>query len=133
MGTKRKEPYRSTYRAIKYSAKKRNLEFTLTPEEFYFLVQIRKCFYCGGTVDWSPYGRPGATNLDRKDNTKGYTFDNVAVCCFKCNTLKSNFWESEEFKLIIKIHELWQDPNNHDELTYLLMSWQDNLTRIISP
>ena len=41
------------------------------------------CLYCGET-DWIKLG------LDRIDNSKPHTPDNVVTCCEKCNTKRGN-------------------------------------------
>ena len=38
--------------------------------------------------------------LDRKDNTKGYSRENIVLCCSRCNTIKSNFFTENEMKEI---------------------------------
>ena len=41
------------------------------------------CFYCTAV--------PNPTNgIDRVDNIKGYTEDNVVTCCIRCNKAKNN-------------------------------------------
>ena len=61
------------------SAKRRNLIFTLTLEEFEDFYG-GNCYYCGEEID--------GIGLDRIDNEKGYTKDNVVRCCGKCNFMK---------------------------------------------
>jgi hypothetical protein len=83
-------------REYKKRAKKKNLEFNLTVDEFYRLVQL-KCFYCHSNLQ-SKRGYRGDRSikvpyngLDRVDNLKGYTLENVVTCCWICNQWKKNF------------------------------------------
>lgn len=78
----------------KQTAKKRNLEFQLTVEEFHKLTSDC-CFFC----DKSPsnvikgprsFGNYVYNGVDRLDSSKGYTIDNSVTCCIDCNRSK---WE----------------------------------------
>lgn len=41
-----------------------------------------------------------ASNLDRKDNSRGYDIDNVVVCCGRCNYAKGSHFTHDEWKKI---------------------------------
>jgi hypothetical protein len=41
-------------------------------------------------------GESFSYNLDRKDNSKGYTKSNCCVCCSICNAVKSDRFTHEE-------------------------------------
>ena len=82
-------------------AKKRGYEFSITLEEFtahYYL----DCCYCGDKVD--------GIGLDRVDNTKGYTSDNIVACCENCNRLKMDRdlpdWINHMKKILINQGEI---------------------------
>jgi len=75
-------------------AEKRELEFSLSKEEFLVLTS-QNCHYCG----IEPLQKVAATannpdlvyfynGVDRKDNAIGYTLQNCTPCCGKCNFLK---------------------------------------------
>ena len=51
------------------------------------------CIYCGDTED---------IGLDRIDNSKGHTKDNVVPCCYTCNTSRSKNFTHEEMKILGK-------------------------------
>lgn len=51
-----------------------------------------KCYYCGD--DKSKMG------LDRIDNNKGHTLDNVVVCCELCNMTRGDRYSVEEMLLL---------------------------------
>lgn len=66
-------------RSYRGSAKKRNYSWELTDEEAAVLFSL-PCEYCGGSDKDS--------GIDRKDNSLGYTTDNVVACCSICNFAK---------------------------------------------
>lgn len=68
---------------LKQKARKRGIEWTLTPIEAYKLM-TGDCLYHGGASGW-PLTRNG---IDRVDNTKGYHIDNCVSCCSHCNSAK---------------------------------------------
>lgn len=49
------------------------------------------CAYCGETLEYSSGKRanPKAASLDRVDNGKVMTKDNVVMCCYDCNRMKA--------------------------------------------
>lgn len=60
------------------------------------------CFYCGIkesellSLLKGRFARNKMT-VDRKDSTMSYQLDNVVLACWRCNTLKSDFFTAEEF------------------------------------
>lgn len=100
---------------LKREAKHRNLECSLTFAEF---EELRKldCFYCDGLLPEIGYG------LDRIDNEKGYTNDNVLPCCKDCNFLRGNSLSVGETKtavLAIKEHRLATSSRYFEEDVHL--------------
>lgn len=95
----RKRPYESTYNALVGISKTRNISINLTYAEFLLLTEQEVCFYCEGPVVW---GQTQAYNLDRKDNTKGYSKDNVVVCCKPCNFGKGARYTCDEWLCMMK-------------------------------
>jgi hypothetical protein len=85
------------FRTYKRSAEIKNLLFEMTQEEFFKLIQSN-CTYCGSLprrnfIDADKKVRNPITGffyngVDRIDNSKGYTMDNCAPCCFICNYSK---------------------------------------------
>jgi hypothetical protein len=69
------------YRICKGSAKKRNVEFDITFEEFVTFWQ-KPCTYCGKKIR--------SIALDRTNNKEGYNISNVAPCCRSCNSTKGS-------------------------------------------
>jgi len=89
--------YYGLYTKCKNSAKKKDIFFDLTFEEFKFFTKIHNCIYCDSLIDWNT--SKDRYNLDRKDNSIGYIKNNLVVCCWFCNNLKSNLLNYEEFIL----------------------------------
>jgi hypothetical protein len=88
-----------TYAEYVNSAKKRELEFSLTQDELNNLIFL-PCFYCGDSPGTGPTDRVG---LDRVDPDKGYIKENVIPCCWTCNRAKSVLTQEEFFELCKKI------------------------------
>lgn len=72
----------------KYRAKKKNLCFDLSPNDFEILT-FNPCFYCKRE---SVVG----FGLDRIDNSLGYKKENIVTCCSECNYMK-NVLSVQEF------------------------------------
>lgn len=77
----------------KRNAQTRNLEWSLSKDQFNKLVQD-SCFYCNinaedlwETASGSSFVRSG---IDRFDNSKGYTIENCVSCCKICNRAKGS-------------------------------------------
>ena len=81
--------------SYKYRAKKKNVPFLLSIEEFESIGK-EKCYYCSAMP--SPYSKKNtqmngayiANGIDRKYPEKGYIIENCVPCCSFCNGLKSN-------------------------------------------
>jgi len=81
----------------KRHAKRRDLEWNLTEEQFKEITQ-KDCHYCGtkpdnimkNYVNNNYNGEYIYNGIDRVYNNKGYTIDNVVPCCKKCNIAKNN-------------------------------------------
>lgn len=81
---KRYEPS-ARYCNTRSSARKKELEFVLTKEEYISITQ-QSCFYCGGWND----EKYKFTGVDRIDNSIGYLLSNCIAACSKCNFMKRN-------------------------------------------
>jgi hypothetical protein len=86
------------YTHYKNSAKRRNLEFSLTPEEFYILTSSI-CHYCGcapyqkitnsvASEETKKHNMYIYNGIDRKDNKIGYILNNSLPCCGICNHMR---------------------------------------------
>jgi hypothetical protein len=86
--------------SYKKSARKRNLEFNLSNEEFKDLVS-KNCYYCGSVPSTkvkniSNYSIFIFNGIDRIDNLNGYFKGNCVSCCKMCNQMKRSY-KSDEF------------------------------------
>ena len=86
---------RSLLNQYKKGAKKRNLVYNLTEEQFNDLI-TGDCFYCGSVLQNTIKGQGKTsgdfhyTGIDRVDSSKGYTKENSVSCCWMCNNMKNN-------------------------------------------
>ncbi len=78
-------------------AKCRQKDWQITQEQWERMSDCC-CVYC-----YKPARNKVGTGsgLDRKDNDKGYTIDNVVPCCGRCNQIKGNKITYEEMILYI--------------------------------
>lgn len=96
---------RTLFRHYKRSAKKRGYNFELTIEQFAEITK-KDCYYCGTKPNqiakhYSCFGDYIYNGIDRIDNNKGYTIENVVSCCKQCNFAKRDL-TTKEFKDWIK-------------------------------
>lgn len=123
-------PYYWLYRIlVKGIHEKRYHDFTndiMTYEDFLTFTNISQCHYCGEPVIWSehtlykePYTRGKVRNidrrynLDRKNNSIGYTKENCVVCCSLCNYIKGKTLTYDEMCFLGKsIHEIQRVRKN---------------------
>jgi len=80
------------YTSYKGNAKTRNISLEITFEEFMTFWQ-KLCHYCKYNID--------TIGLDRIDNSKGYSLDNVVSCCHECNWTRNDIWTHKEMETII--------------------------------
>jgi len=85
---------RKTVDTYKRDAKRRGLKFELTEEQFIKITKMN-CHYCGArpnniSKSSDCYGEYVYNGIDRINNSKGYTIDNVVPCCKICNYAKHN-------------------------------------------
>jgi hypothetical protein len=93
----------------KSNAKARDLEFSLTDQEFLKLT-TSNCYYCNKLP--SQVVRPVAINsgdficngIDRIDNNQGYHMQNCVPCCLTCNMAKGMKTTSEFFSWVSDIY-----------------------------
>lgn len=71
--------------------KKKRFVCDIDNQWLYDTISNGKCFYCGDTK---------RLGLDRIDNTKGHTKDNVVVCCYECNVARADNFAHEEMLIL---------------------------------
>lgn len=92
------------YTVIKRNSLRKNREFVLTKDEFinWYTNSKKICEYCGINEDFiQPYGYT-RLEIDRTNNDKGYSLDNIVLACTICNKIKSNILDYDEMKYIGK-------------------------------
>jgi hypothetical protein len=91
-----RERSKSTYRYhhCKGSAKFHGREWALTKDECLALWRM-PCAYCGGKLPET------GTGLDRMDDDRGYSADNVLPCCTFCNIARSFIFTVTEMREIL--------------------------------
>ena len=92
---KHHETLSSRYGSLRYSAKDRGLKLTITKEEYRKIISLDRCHYCQGPLDKT------GSSLDRKDNSLGYSLENVLPCCKYCNVLKGSLLSYDEMVQVI--------------------------------
>lgn len=101
--------FNAFYKRYKWSAKKKDMEFDFTKEEFRKIVE-KNCFYCNVPPNTphshsrDSYGDYYSNGIDRVDNSIGYTHANSRPCCTKCNRAKHALGEDEFRVLIVNIY-----------------------------
>jgi hypothetical protein len=78
------------YATYRFQAEKRNLEFSLTKEDFARLTS-GDCFYCGDAPKQTIQSKNGVyiyNGIDRLENDLGYVNHNSVSCCGPCNLMK---------------------------------------------
>lgn len=114
---------RSTFNKLKKTAKIRNISFNLEPQDIAeaYDKQEKKCFYTGVYVFFTnhlSYARLlQNASIDRIDNSKGYTKDNIQIVHKLVNRLR-NCLSNEEFinicNLISLNHKIRKQQINYD-------------------
>jgi len=89
------------YQDYKWRAKKKNVEFLLTHEEFKEMI-FNACYYCGSDPSVTKRNNKFKSDfqiltngIDRKNNDVGYTKENCVSCCKICNKAKNNLTYNE--------------------------------------
>lgn len=103
--------YERRFKEYQQSAKVRNLEWSLTFEQFCDLIS-KNCVYCNSKPEnhFRSIGQKktiseGVMNgIDRVDSSKGYTIDNCVSCCSKCNYMKNDLSKDTFLDHITKIY-----------------------------
>lgn len=89
----------------KHRAKKYNMDFNLTKDMVIdlFNKQEGKCYYTSHTLIGNILD-PKSLSIDRKDSSKGYTIDNIVLCCKTVNYMKLALSMDNFKQWIIDIH-----------------------------
>lgn len=100
---------RNLFRCYRKDAKKRQLEFKLTFDDF-ITITSKSCNYCNikpnqihKNENWN--GSYQYNGIDRLNNNKGYTIENSVPCCRWCNIGKGNRSLSEFLVWIDRVYK----------------------------
>jgi len=104
---KGKASFNAILKKIKKGAVRRGYKWNIPKEVLKELI-IKDCFYCGNKPSnvQKNHSHNGAfmyNGLDRVDNNKGYTIDNIVPCCWDCNRAKYTMNVGEFFLWIKRI------------------------------
>jgi hypothetical protein len=93
----------------KRRAKKKNLEFDLKPED---IIEIPKICPVLGIPIFVGDGKltDNSPTVERIDNNKGYTKENVIIISYKANRIKNNA-TLEELKKVVRFYEKIQNTD----------------------
>jgi hypothetical protein len=80
-------------------AQNKNLEFSLTKEDFDKFI-YDKCYYCDKHTS-----NTHINGIDRKNNNFGYNSDNCVTCCSQCNYMKGSLNDTEFINNCKKVSE----------------------------
>lgn len=95
------------YCEYKNNAKRRGIEFNLTPDEFKFLIS-QPCHYCGGNSK-NKFAKSKGNGVDRKNSSIGYIIDNCVPCCSTCNFIKNKMPYNDFILYIRQLYERTKD------------------------
>jgi hypothetical protein len=102
-----REPFAYLGEVIKTNANRRGIKAPHTNREYveWFYRQKDKCHYCGNNLEnINKFIKEIGINrnfkrlqIDRKDNSVGYTFENIVLACYCCNASKSHIISYKDF------------------------------------
>jgi hypothetical protein len=83
------------FNRAKSQANERGVNFNLKKSDYTEIIN-KNCYYCNVKT----IGFEAGCGLDRIDNFKGYTIDNVLPCCGRCNKFRGDNVTAVEFKVM---------------------------------
>lgn len=95
-------PHADYFNHMRSRSKPLGFLFNLPSESFknWFYETPNACEYCKRPVTPKSENRMETLSIDRKNNSLGYTLENICKACNRCNTAKGNFFSYEQFKEI---------------------------------
>lgn len=112
---RRTRPYETLYLHLCRQAVKRGKSNSLTYEQFLEFTEIKNCHYCDAPLVWTLVQREYSTktfwgyNLDRKENSLGYSKENCVASCSRCNKSRMGYFTYEEWVKIGKVIKAFKD------------------------
>lgn len=92
------------YSLAKQSAERRNYAFNISRAQFFRIAQ-QDCHWCGSPPSNKLKHSVKYSGIDRVDNNKPYTMNNVVPCCKRCNVAKNDMTVGQFKKHIKRIHK----------------------------
>lgn len=93
----RNRKLKAKYSQMLYRARRKGIPVNICYDEYLCLVKDSVCNYCGGLLPET------GVALDRIDSTLGYTVENVAPCCTRCNSIFMMYNKDETYSHIEKM------------------------------
>ena len=90
---------------LKSRSIERGFDFNVQKDDFinWWNQQPKNCWYCGQIVVQRNGFKQDNLTIDRADNKKGYSLDNIHIVCRRCNMIKGSwFTESQMFEIARK-------------------------------
>ncbi|MDP2692284.1 MAG: hypothetical protein Q8O88_01430 [bacterium] len=111
------EPWESIFAGMRQHSKKLRFVFGLSKKEFaaWYVAQPKVCVYCSQEVcHFKKKARFNSVSVDRKDNQKGYMFDNMGISCYFCNRTKNSTLTYSEMVCVGNtLKTIWAERNRH--------------------
>jgi len=101
-------------KTLQAHAKERNIKCKIDKNDFimWYNSQSKFCTYCKQSeinIKHDTIGKFKTLTLDRKDNKKGYSVDNIVLACYRCNAIKNKFLTYDEMIKVGKIIQRRKD------------------------
>jgi hypothetical protein len=104
---RRTKPFWALFGKLKSQAQKMKHAMGLTFEQFLEFTKEKQCHYCKDSLIWKEFAKwktnLGGYNLDRKDNSKGYSKENCVPCCGDCNKTRGDRYTYEKFMVLAPV------------------------------
>jgi len=99
--------FNAMYNSYRGRALRKNIEFELIKKDFREVIEMN-CFYCGAEPSRKFKKRKDVymcNGIDRINNDKGYTKDNIVPCCPTCNYAKRKMSQEDFLLWAQKLYE----------------------------
>lgn len=116
---KERKPYQARASIMRTGMRLRSRKLNLPFDDNYFtipfitrwLIEHTTCPCCGVTLDcnykYDKIKKNNSPSIDRIKPEKGYTKDNVAIICWRCNNLKRDATPIELRKVVEWMESVW--------------------------
>jgi hypothetical protein len=84
------------FKRLVIQGRRKDKEVTIYLSDYVRIISFG-CYYCGSDLT-----KNKGCCLDRIDNSKGYSLDNVLPCCGDCNKLRGDRLTVEETKVAVQ-------------------------------